>query len=156
MRLMEEVFFSFTFGGEALSLAASLATMRKLRREPVVETMASTGRKLAAAVRELIQAHGLSDLMSVAGHPTWSFLVIKDSAQYQSWAIKSLFLQEMFSRGILMLSTHNISYAHREEDVRKLLNAYDQVLPILADAVHNGRLHSLLRCEPLKPLFKVR
>src|SRR4030067_1193023 len=39
MTLMEEVFFSFTFGGETLSLAASLATMSKLQKEPVLETI---------------------------------------------------------------------------------------------------------------------
>ena len=31
MQLMEEIFFSFTFGGETLSLAAALATMTKLQ-----------------------------------------------------------------------------------------------------------------------------
>ena len=34
MCLMEEIFFSFTFGGETLSLAAAKATLLKLRREP--------------------------------------------------------------------------------------------------------------------------
>ena len=38
MKLMEEVFFSFTFGGETLSLAAALTTMTKLQQEPVVKT----------------------------------------------------------------------------------------------------------------------
>ena len=34
MQLMEEIFFSFTFGGETLSLAAANATMTKLQQEP--------------------------------------------------------------------------------------------------------------------------
>ena len=33
MKLMEDVFFSFTFGGETLSLAAALATMTKLQKK---------------------------------------------------------------------------------------------------------------------------
>src|SRR2546428_5071730 len=37
MKLFEEVFFSFTFGGEALSLAASVATIREMRENNVVE-----------------------------------------------------------------------------------------------------------------------
>ena len=45
MQLMEEIFFSFTFGGEALSLAAAVATMAKLQREPVVETMRQNGQR---------------------------------------------------------------------------------------------------------------
>src|SRR3569832_543822 len=43
MKLMEEIFFSFTFGGETLSLAAALATMRKLEREPVVNVLCCVG-----------------------------------------------------------------------------------------------------------------
>ena len=156
MRLMEEVFFSFTFGGETLSLAASLATMSKLQREPVVSTLLSTGEKIMAGLRQRIAKHGTGHFLSVAGHPTWSFLIIQDTPKVPQYAIKTLFLQEMFSRSILTLSTHNVSYAHTQADVDCLLEAYDEVLPILRDAVDNDRLNELLRCEPLKPLFKVR
>lgn len=156
MKFMEEVFFSFTFGGEALSLAASLATMRKLQREPVVATMRKTGNKIIAALNDRLEKHGMTDVMSIAGDPTWSFLLIKNTPQYDQFTIKSLFLQEMFSRGILMLSTHNISYAHRDRDIAGLFKAYDEVLPILRDAIDSKSAEKLLRCEPLKPLFKIR
>ena len=46
MMLMEEVFFSFTYGGETLSLAAALATMQKLERGSVIPffmSLADTG-----------------------------------------------------------------------------------------------------------------
>ena len=46
MRLMEEVFFSFTFGGETLSLAAALATLNKLQTMPVTETLRNQGEKI--------------------------------------------------------------------------------------------------------------
>src|SRR3990172_8231966 len=46
MRLMEEVFFSFTFGGETLSLAAAQATLHKLQTQPVVERLYSQGKKV--------------------------------------------------------------------------------------------------------------
>jgi len=156
MRLMEDVFFSFTFGGETLSLAASLATMQKLQREPVVETMTAIGKAVMDGLGERIARHGAGHFLSVAGHPTWSFLMIKDTADYPQYAIKTLFLQEMFARGILMLATHNVSYAHSTADVARLMAAYDEVIPILRDAVDNMRMKDLLRCEPLKPLFKVR
>jgi glutamate-1-semialdehyde 2,1-aminomutase len=35
MKLFEEVFFSFTYGGETLSLAAIVATLKKLKELPV-------------------------------------------------------------------------------------------------------------------------
>src|SRR3989337_521625 len=101
MQLMEDVFFSFTFGGETLSLAAALATMTKLQQKPVIETVKIQGQKLLTGLRELIDKHGISYIVSLAGHPSWSFLLIKDVEPYSQWEIKSLFLQEIFARGIL-------------------------------------------------------
>ena len=51
MKEMEEVLFSFTMGGETLSLAAAVATMRKLEREPVIDRMATTGRASSTPCR---------------------------------------------------------------------------------------------------------
>lgn len=156
MRLMEEVFFSFTFGGEALSLAAALATMNKLQREPVIETMKCRGEKIMAGVRELVGWCGAGHIFSLSGHPSWSFLLIKDVPPYTQWQIKTLFLQEVFARGILTLGTHNVSYSHSETDVARLLDVYGQVLPMIKDAVDNCCLERFLRCRPLEPLFKIR
>lgn len=156
MRLMEEVFFSFTFGGEALSLAAALATMKKLEREPVTETLYRQGRKLLDKLAAIVNEAGASDFLSVAGNPTWSFLLIKDTENYSQWQIKTLFLQEMFARGILTIGSHNMSYSHSDADLNQLFAAYGEVIPILVDAVRNRKLEAMLRCESLQPLFKVR
>jgi glutamate-1-semialdehyde 2,1-aminomutase len=72
------------------------------------------------------------------------------------FALKTLWLQEMFARGVLTLGTHNMSYAHGKADVAELIAAYDQVFPILADAVAANDIDRRLRCAPLQPLFKVR
>jgi glutamate-1-semialdehyde 2,1-aminomutase len=156
MKLMEEVFFSFTFGGEALSLAAALATMKKLEREPVTETLYLQGKKILVKLDSLIADSGAADFLSVAGNPTWSFMLIKDTKKYSQWQIKTLFLQELFARGILTIGTHNLSYSHSDADLEKLFSAYGEVLPMLTEAVRHQKLESMLRCEPLQPLFKLR
>lgn len=156
MRLMEEVFFSFTFGGEALSLAASLATMNKVQTQPVIETLRRNGERLKESAQQLIARHGVGHFLSVTGNPAWSFLIIKEANSYSPWQIKTLFLQEMFARGILTLATHNLTYAHADDDIAQLLAAYDEVFPILKDAVDNATLEKRLRCKPLEPLFKIR
>jgi glutamate-1-semialdehyde 2,1-aminomutase len=156
MRLMEEVFFSFTFGGETLSLAASLATMKKLQREPVIETILCRGQAIMHGLRARIEKHDVGHFLSVSGNPAWPFLVIGDTPGYSQWITKTLFLQEMFARGILTLTTHNLNYAHSEADVQRLLSVYDEVLPILKSAVDDQRMEQCLHCEPLQPLFKVR
>ncbi|MEQ9370523.1 MAG: aminotransferase class III-fold pyridoxal phosphate-dependent enzyme [Coleofasciculus chthonoplastes F3-SA18-01] len=156
MRLMEEIFFSFTFGGETLSLAASLATMTKLQQQPVVETLRSQGEKVLQGVQALIERHQIHHILSVSGHPSWSFFLFKEISPYSQWQIKTLFLQEMFARGILTLGTHNMSYAHSDTDLERLLAVYNEVFAILKDAVDHRYLDKYLRCQPLEPLFKIR
>ncbi|MEO8436820.1 MAG: aminotransferase class III-fold pyridoxal phosphate-dependent enzyme [Chloroflexota bacterium] len=156
MKLMEDVFFSFTFGGETLSLAAAKAVIEKMRREPVLETIHRQGQKVLDGVSQRIVEHGVEGFCSLSGHPAWSFLTIADAAPYSGYELKTLYLQEMFARGILVIGTHNMSYAHSDDDVTALLAAYDEVLPLLRTAVERGDLLDRLRCEPLQPLFTVR
>jgi glutamate-1-semialdehyde 2,1-aminomutase len=156
MKLMEEIFFSFTFGGETLSLAAALATMRKVEATDATGHMATLGQRVKDGLASLISNCQLGATLSVSGHPAWSFLTIKDTAPYSSWDIKTLFLQEMFAAGILTLGTHNLSYAHTDEDVARLLDAYAKVLPMIRDALDKGDLGQRLTGERLKPLFRVR
>lgn len=156
MAYMEEVFFSFTMAGETLSLAAACAAMDKLEREPVVETMAARGEAVMAGASALVDKHGLGGVLSLAGHPSWSFLLMADQPNATAFELKTLFLQEVFARGVLTLGTHNMSYAHSEADVAELLGVYDEVFPVLAAALAQGDLKARLNCEPLQPLFKVR
>ena len=156
MKLMEDVFFSFTLGGEAVSLAAGLATIEKMEREPVIDTLKSRGLKLMNGVEQLLDMHQVTDFISQSGHPAWSFLNFSDTKNVTLWEIKTLWMQECISRGVICLGTHNMSYAHTEEDIDKLLNVYNDVFSLLSNAVSKNKVTDLLRCEVLKPLFKVR
>ena len=156
MQLMEEVFFSFTFGGEALSLAAANATLEKLTEGPVLETMWQRGRQLLEGTQEVINRHGVEHIFGLAGQPVWSFLLIQDVGGYSSFEVRTLFMQEILARGILGMGSHNISYAHALADIERLLTVYDEVFPLIKKAVDNRQLAQYLRCEPLQPLFKVR
>jgi glutamate-1-semialdehyde 2,1-aminomutase len=156
MKLMEEIFFSFTFGGETLSLAAARATLHKLKAEPVVDIIRERGQAVIDGLQSLIDEAGLGDVFGVGGHPSWSFLIIRDARGASSFEIKTFWMQEILARGILSVGTHNISYAHSVEDIARLLAVYREVLPAIGDALNQGRLREALRCEPLVPLFKVR
>ena len=153
---MEEIFFSGTFGGEALSLAACVATIEKLDRLNVPEILAEKGTKLIDAFRTLIKKHGLEDVIGVAGHPSWSILTFKDHAKATLWEIKSLFLQEMIARGILVAATHNLSLSHSERDLAATAKAQDESLAIVREAIDSGDIRSFLVGKPIEPLFRVR
>jgi len=156
MKLMEEIFFSFTFGGETLSLAASYAVLNKLQREPVIKTLFETGERIINQLNQLISEFKLEQIFSVSGYPVWSFFIIKDTDQFNSWELKTLLLQEMFVNGIFTIGTHNISYSHSEKDIEQLIGSYRKYFEKVKIGLETNSLKGLLQREPLKPLFKVR
>ena len=139
-----------------MSLAAARATLRKLRTHDVIATMRARGERLIDGVRERITRHGVDSFLSISGQPAWSFLIMKDTPHATQWQTKTLFMQEIFERGILAFGTHNISFAHSVADIDQLLAVYDEVFPILRAGAIDGRIDELLRCKPLVPLFRLR
>ena len=156
MQMMEEVFFSFTFGGELLSLAAAKATLEKLKREPVVARIGALGKGLKSSVRSIIDETQMAHVFDIKGHPSWSFLTIAEQPGATSFAIKTWLMQEWHQRGILSYGTHNLNFAHSDADIGALLDTYRALFPALRELLHAGTLIDALRCPPLEPLFKVR
>ena len=156
MQKVEDIFFSGTFGGETLSLAAADAVIDKYKKLEVTNYFSEIGFYLLESLNELIKNEGLSDIFWTSGHPSWSFLHIKDQENYNNFQIKTFFLQEMFKRGILTLGSHNISYSHTKENIDELLLVYAEVLPKIKLHIQNKDLLENIYCDILKPLFKVR
>jgi glutamate-1-semialdehyde aminotransferase len=156
MRLMEEVFYSFTMGGELVSIAAALATLEKGQRDGVYDSIARVGQVLLDGVRDTIARHGLHEVMGIAGQPSWNVLTFKDQPGVDAFAIKTLFMQECFRRGVFNIGIHFLSFAHSAADVQQTLETYNEVFALLREALNKGTVVSSLDCAPLQPLFKVR
>mgnify|MGYP006091269205 CR=1 FL=1 len=153
---MEEVFYSGTFGGETLSIAAAIAVINKMISEPVIETLWKTGKYIALGVQKLILKHGLSDILSLSGKPPLTIIKFNNHIKADSDAIKTLYMIEMLDQGILTLGTHNICYAHSNEDILKIINAYDIVLNKISIELKTGKLEDRLPVPVIRPIFKVR
>ena len=65
-------------------------------------------------------------------------------------------MQEVFKRGLLVLSTHNITLAHQPRVISKITDIYSEVFGTLKHAIDNRTLQEELDVEPLAPLFKIR
>jgi glutamate-1-semialdehyde 2,1-aminomutase len=156
MKLMDDIFFSGTFGGETLSLAAAKSVLKKIRDGDVIQKIHQTGSKVLDKVGQLIELHNVTDIISISGHPAITYITIKPAYGYSNYEIKTFFLQEMFKRGILILGSHNISYAHNDDDINSLLMAYNEVFPLIRKTLVDGTLGDYLEVEPLVPLFKIR
>ena len=156
MSVMKDIFFSGTFGGETLSLAAAKAVLEKIKKEKVLEHLNKLGMYLHKELDQLLIKLDVESFVSYTGHPSWSFLIFKDQDNATSWELKTFFMQEMFKRGIFTIGAQTLSYAHTKEDMNKLLHAYKEVFSIMKDYIERNVLQDKLDCEPLKPLFSVR
>ena len=156
MKLMEEVFFSFTFGGECLSLAAAKAVMTKIKTKDTIAATQKQGVMLMGEVKALVKKHGLENVFAWGGHPCWQIMMVRDTPDFKSWEIKTLVMQELFQRGVLMIGTNNMSYSHGNEELAMVIRAYDETYGIVAEALKSKSILSKLRCKPLEPLFKIR
>jgi len=156
MRLMEEIFFSGTFGGETLSLAASIAVIDKMRREPVIDALWRSGSALRTGVEAAIARHGLSGTFSLAGLPCFTALIIGSHPKARKEVVQTLFQREILRNGVLMTSTHNVCYALTQADIDHVLEAYDASLATVAAELDRGDAESRLGCAVIEPIFKVR
>ena len=156
MMEMEEIFFSGTFGGELLSLAAAKEVLTRHVSQDICGYIADIGTELTSATRSIIELYNLENVIKLSGHESWTFLNWSNSSGFSSDEIKTLFAQETFKRGVLVLSTHNITLAHNSKQRSKIIEVYSEVAGLLSDAISSGNLRELLEVKPLKPLFKVR
>jgi glutamate-1-semialdehyde 2,1-aminomutase len=153
MQLCErDVYFFTTFGGEALSLAATKATILELRDKKVPEALARQGRKLKDGYRDIARQLGMT-YTSCAGMDCRT-IVTFDTSAGNPLEMKSLVQQEMIKRGVLWGGFHNMSYSHSDEDIAHVLTAYREVLPVLKRAVEDKDIRSYLRGEPVEPVFR--
>jgi glutamate-1-semialdehyde 2,1-aminomutase/spore coat polysaccharide biosynthesis protein SpsF len=153
---MEEIFFSSTFGGETLSLAAAIATVDKLNDQPVIERIWETGDRLGNGIRMLLSETGLSETLSLAGKAPWTLLQFKDHPNGSSQGIKTLFLKQMLEQGVLLLGSNNICYAHDNDDVELVLGAYRSSFKLIAEELRDPGLDDRLGIPLVRPVFAVR
>jgi len=156
MNVMNDIFFSGTFGGEALSLAASIAVIDKMQREPVIQHLWDMGQTLADEVTHLTEKHGLSEVINFQGKPPWKIASISPAGGARSEAIKTLLQSEMLKRGVLFLGTHNICYAHNNQDMHHILQAYNGAFSVLTQELATGELETRLPFPAVESVFKVR
>lgn len=154
MEEFDEIFFSFTFGGEALSLAAAVATIQEIKRKPVIDHLWTMGRRLRDGYNTLAKNHALENITECVGLPPRTVLTFKESSGQDPLALKTLLQQEAIKRGVLCSGSHNICYSHSLEDIDRTLSVYNEALRILAEALSSGDIRRFIEGEIVQPVFR--
>ncbi|MCW8810394.1 MAG: aminotransferase class III-fold pyridoxal phosphate-dependent enzyme [Ignavibacteriaceae bacterium] len=153
MKVLEkDVFFFTTFGGEALSLAAVIATVNEIKEKNVPAYLAKQGKKLKDGYNQIAKELEMPYTKCI-GYECRSLMTF-DASAGNPLELKSLVQQEMIKRGILWGGFHNMSFSHSDKDVEYTLKAYKNVLPILKKAVNENNVRGYLKGEPVEPVFR--
>ena len=154
MQLFEkDVFFYSTFGGEALSLAAAVATIHEMKEKKVAEALAEKGKKLKEGYNKIAAKYNLPQVTTCQGFDCRTIITFNASAG-DPLLLKSFVQQEMIKRRILWGGFHNVCYTHSEEDIKYTLEMYDEVLSLLADALKENKVGALLKGKPVEAVFR--
>jgi glutamate-1-semialdehyde aminotransferase/spore coat polysaccharide biosynthesis protein SpsF (cytidylyltransferase family) len=156
MAVFEEIFFSFTLAGEVASMAAAMKVLDILENTDALARMESNGRTLQDGFNTLAEEAGLSDRLKAIAHPAWSLLKFRDSDGSDSQLVKSLFQQEATKRGVLLLSTHNMTAAHDVSDIHQTLEIYAEVFKTLSVWLQDPDPSRFLEGPMIRPVFRVR
>ncbi len=133
----EEVFFFTTFGGEALSMAAAIATIREMEQKKVPAYLAEKGKLLKDGYNEIAAELGIAAFTKCVGFDCRS-LISFDPAAGNPLELKSFVQQELIKKGILWSGFHNMCFSHSDDDIAYTLQAYRVVLAHAKDCHPRG------------------
>ena len=145
---------STTHGAETHALAGAIATMRTYRDEPVIDTLEARGTRLREGLTRAIRARGLERFLKLEGRPSCMVLACLDRSGEPSQALRTLMLQEVIRRGLIMPSLI-VSYAHSEADIDATIEAIDGAMRVYRRALDEGVEHHLVG-RPSKVVYRKR
>jgi glutamate-1-semialdehyde 2,1-aminomutase len=143
MQEFETIMVSSTFGGECLSLAASMATIHEMLYKQTIDVIWRVGYRFMTKLREL----GID----CYGYPCRFQIKTFDEPKP-----KALFLQYLAENGILIHSGMgiNLSYSHTNKDIDRAVRVIAYAINEVSAAIHKGTLDNELKGEIISPAFK--
>lgn len=147
MHLMQppnNIFYSGTMFGEALSIAAAIATIQKLEREKATETIWRRGDKIAEETQFIIDHYGLGAAIQLNGMAPRKILTFSDHGGATKDQIRTFFMIQMAQQGVLIINSHNIMLAHDDAATKRILIAYTKTMANLSETLKRGDMDKVV------------
>ena len=157
MKMAEKVFLSSTFGGEALSIAASIATIDKMEKTECSAHIIDTSRYLKKEMNAIQNKMGMSDILTIGGVDWWPRMVWGSAALDDKMLATSLLRQELAEAGIIIGSGFNMMLSHCDKKTRGVILArWSRAMDALKVIFESAKPETYLRGEIMKPPYSVR
>jgi glutamate-1-semialdehyde aminotransferase/spore coat polysaccharide biosynthesis protein SpsF (cytidylyltransferase family) len=151
------IFYSGTMFGETLSLAASIATIKKMQRENVIQHLWKVGADINLEMERAIDKFGLGEVVVLAGEFPKRTVTFKDGCNATSNQLRTLFMQMMIENGVLIIGSNNVSYSINDAEMKRVSHAYNETFSMIKWAIDSGDIKDVIGEEAavVSPLRKV-
>ena len=139
MDAAQETFISSTYWTDRIGFTSSIATIKKLQQEPVIEHLNKIGKEVQEGWSRLAKKHQLAihvDGIYPLGHFAFE--------HKEALLLKTLFTKLMLEKGFLAITAFYASYAQKSTDIEAYLNAVDEVFELLSKYIEEDNISSHL------------
>lgn len=134
MNKFDDMFYSGTFGGETLSLAACKATIEELRATDGINHIWQYGDALLDGINKAINDNGLNGVIVPMGQGVRSIITFPHEDDSEILRRRTFFMQECVKRGLLYYCLHVPCLAHGDEELAFTIKVINEVMPMFAAA----------------------
>jgi glutamate-1-semialdehyde aminotransferase/spore coat polysaccharide biosynthesis protein SpsF (cytidylyltransferase family) len=153
MRRFDEVFYSFTFGGELPPIAAALKTIEILEREKGIEHIAAMGKIFRDGLNHIADELEVRFLQCI-GYDFWPEYIFQETNDFSALEILSLMQQEIVRRGILTRAAPLISLAHSSYNISETLRIFRESLLVVREAVKTRKVREWLEGDVIQAVIR--
>ena len=153
-QITQGVFVSTTFGGDSISMAAALATIKALERPGFYEKLTSVGEIQRNGIVDLIDKYNLNDVLSVNGLPAHAGVMFEGHGSLSYLDVQSVYSQVMVQQGVLVFALYNLNGSHTEREAAQYLEATDRAFALIRQAVDRDSVDDILVGGKVDPVFK--
>ncbi len=133
MLAAQDSFISSTYWTERIGFVAALATIKKLKKYRVPQYLCRIGRDVQKGWRALAKKYKIK-ITLFGTYPLGHF-----SFDYEeSGVLKTLFTQNMLIKGFLATNALYVSFAHKNEHVKKYLQSVNETFGFISKVLRQG------------------
>lgn len=149
------VFISMTFGGEALSFAGAIATIKEMKDKNVIDHIWKMGTMMKEGLSSLIEKYQIGEVVAVSGLAPHCGLSFDGKGKLNYLDINSIYSSVMIENGIICHAINNISYSHTEKDIKYYLSVAEKAFAYIKKAIDADSLKGILPDgDRISPIFK--
>ncbi|MDE0428294.1 MAG: aminotransferase class III-fold pyridoxal phosphate-dependent enzyme [Caldilineaceae bacterium] len=152
MEPAKRMFISSSYWSDNVGLAASVATIRELKRRNSPQRFKEIGENLRSVLDAAIADAGLEG--ACTGLHTSPAVTLKTPDGVDPRKVSTLFIQEMARRGVHTYMNFKATLSHTEEDVRLTGEAAAESLRVVRGGLERGNLDELIEADLKKEPFR--